>query len=105
MAARVRAVSNETDIEFHPVYRTLHRTLTLCGVDRRLFFLALLAGAGTFNLFYSLLAGCLVFCVIYGLALWLAAIDAQSLQILLRSASARTRYDSAKPTNNREVTR
>jgi hypothetical protein len=30
--------------------------LTVCGVDRRLFFLALLMGAAAFNLFYSFLA-------------------------------------------------
>jgi hypothetical protein len=41
-----------------PVYKALHRPLTLCGVDRRLFFLALLMGAATFNLFYSFLAAC-----------------------------------------------
>ncbi len=41
-----------------PVHKALHRTLTVCGVDRRLFFLALLMGAATFNLFYSFLAGC-----------------------------------------------
>ena len=44
--------------EYRPVYRSLHRPLTVCGVDRRLFFLALLVGAATFNLFYSFLAGC-----------------------------------------------
>ena len=47
--------------EYRPVYRALHRPLTVCGVDRRLFFLALLVGAATFNLFYSFLAGCLLF--------------------------------------------
>jgi hypothetical protein len=31
--------------EYRPVYRSLHRPLTVCGVDRRLFFLALLVGA------------------------------------------------------------
>ena len=43
-----------------PVHKALHRPLTVCGVDRRLFFLALLMGAATFNLFYSFLAGLLV---------------------------------------------
>ena len=52
--------------EYRPVYRALHRPLTVCGVDRRLFFLALLVGAATFNLFYSFLAGCLLFGVLYG---------------------------------------
>jgi hypothetical protein len=54
--------------EYRPVYRSLHRPLTVCGVDRRLFFLALLVGAATFNLFYSFLAGCLLFGVIYAFA-------------------------------------
>ena len=45
---------------YRPVYKALHRPLTVCGVDRRLFFLALLMGAATFNLFYSFLAGVLV---------------------------------------------
>ena len=31
-----------------PVYKALHRPLSLCGVDRRLFFLALMLGAATF---------------------------------------------------------
>ena len=44
-----------------PVYKAIHRPLTICGVDRRLLFLALLMGAATFNLFYSFPAGLLVF--------------------------------------------
>ena len=31
---------------YRPVYKALHRPLTVCGVDRRLFFLALLLGRG-----------------------------------------------------------
>ena len=46
---------------FRPVYKALHRPLTIWGVDRRLFFLALLLGAATFNLFYSFLAGLVMF--------------------------------------------
>jgi len=34
----------------HPVYKAMLKPLTLCGVERRLFFLALLLGAATFNL-------------------------------------------------------
>ena len=81
---------------YRPVYKALHRPLTVCGVDRRLFFLALLVGAATFNLFYSLLAGCLVGGVIYSFAWWSTAHDRQMLQILLRSSRAKTRYDAAK---------
>jgi type IV secretory pathway TrbD component len=82
--------------EFRTVYRALHRPLTVCGVDRRLFFLALLVGAATFNLFYSFLAGCLLFGVLYACAFWSTTHDPQMLQILLRSGVSRTRYDAAK---------
>src|SRR5205085_9730318 len=81
---------------YRPVYRSIHRPLTVCGVDRRLFFLALLVGAATFNLFYSFLAGCLLFAVIYGFAWMTATRDPQMLQILLRSGRLRARYDAAK---------
>ena len=79
-----------------PVYKALHRPLTLCGVDRRLFFLALLMGAATFNLFYSFLAGCLLFAAIYAFAWVSTSRDPQMLQILLRSGQGRERYDAAK---------
>jgi type IV secretory pathway VirB3-like protein len=32
---------------YRPVYKALHRPLTIWGVDRRLFFLSLLLGAAT----------------------------------------------------------
>ena len=83
--------------EHRAVFRALHRPLTVCGVDRRLFFLALLVGAATFNLFYSLLAGCLLFGVLYAFALWSTKHDPQMLQILLRTGANRPRYDAAKP--------
>ena len=69
---------------YRPVYKALHRALTIWGVDRRLFFLALLLGAATFNLFYSLLAGLLMFGGLYGFALWASAHDPEMLRILLR---------------------
>ena len=80
--------------EYRLVYRGLHRPLTLCGVDRRLFFLALLVGAAAFNLFYSFLAGCLMFVVLYAFAWWSTTHDPQMLQILLRSGQVRIRYDA-----------
>jgi type IV secretory pathway TrbD component len=82
--------------EPRPVYRALHRPLTVCGVDRRLFFLSLLVGAATFNLFYSFLAGCLLFSVLYGFAAWSTRHDPQMVQILLRSGACRSRYDAAR---------
>ncbi len=81
---------------FRAVHKALHRPLTVCGVDRRLFFLALLMGAATFNLFYSFLAGLLVFGGLYGFARWATARDPQMLQIMLASSSAKRRYDPGK---------
>ena len=79
-----------------PVFKALHRPLTVCGVDRRLFFLALLMGAATFNLFYSFLAGVLTFISLYVFALWTTKNDPQMLRILLSSSRFRARYDALK---------
>ena len=81
---------------YRPVYKALHRPLTVCGVDRRLFFLALLLGAATFNLFYSFLGGLLMFIGLYGFAFWATKYDPQMLRILLASSQARRRYDPGK---------
>jgi type IV secretory pathway TrbD component len=80
------------------VYKALHRPLTVWGVDRRLFFLALLAGVVAFNLFYSLLAGCLLFGALVACARWSTVHDPQFLQVLLRAGQTRSRYDPAKHT-------
>jgi type IV secretory pathway TrbD component len=85
-------------LTYRPVYKALHRPLTVCGVDRRLFFLALLMGAATFNLFYSFFAGLLMFAGLYVCALWTTKHDPQMLRILLSSSRARARYDAAKHT-------
>jgi type IV secretory pathway TrbD component len=79
-----------------PVYKALHRSLTVCGVDRRLFFFALLLGAATFNLFYSFLGGLLIFIGLYGFALWATKHDPEMLCILLASSQTRHRYDPGK---------
>ena len=83
---------------YRAVPRSLHRPLTIGGVDRRLFFLALLIGAAGFNLFYSLLAGCLVGGLLYGAAWSSAQQDPQMLRIVLRSSDGRVRYDAAQYT-------
>lgn len=79
-----------------PVYKALLRPLTICGVDRRLFFLSLLLGAASFNLFYSFLAGLLMFIGLYAFALWATKRDPEMLRILLASSKARRRYDPGK---------
>ena len=81
---------------YRQVYKAIHRPLTVWGVERRLFFLALLLGAATFNLFYSFLAGLLMFGCLYGFAAWATARDPEMLRILLSSSRARRRFDPAK---------
>lgn len=81
---------------YRPVCKALHRPLTVCGIDRRLFFLALLLGAATFNLFYSFLAGLIVFAGLYGFGLWATHRDPEMLRILFASSRARRRYDPGK---------
>ena len=81
---------------YRPVHKALHRSLTVCGVDRRLFFLALTMGAATFNLFYSFAAGLLMFVGLYVFALWATKRDPEMLRILLSSSKFKSRYDAAK---------
>ena len=81
---------------YRPVYKALHRPLTIWGVERRQFFLAMLLGAATFNLFYSFLAGLLMFGGLYGGALCATRRDPELLRILLASSKVRRRYDPAK---------
>lgn len=77
------------------VCKALHKPLTIWGVDRRLFFLALMAGGVTFNLFYSLVAGILMALAVYGFA-FATRRDPQLLTILLKSRRYRVRYDAGK---------
>ena len=81
---------------FHPVYKSLNKPLTIWGAERRLFFLALVMGAATFNFFGSLLGGLLMFAALYGFARWATKTDPQILRILLNSSKARIQYDPAK---------
>ena len=77
-------------------HKALHRTLTIFGIDRRLFFLAMLLGAATFNLFYSFLAGLVMFGAFHGFAWWATQRDPEMLKILLSSSRARRRFDPAR---------
>ena len=88
--------SGPTQPALRVTYKALHRRLTICGVDRRLFFLAMLMGAATFNLFYSFLAGLLMFASLYAFAWWATDRDPDMLRILLSSSQARRRFDSMK---------
>ena len=85
-----------TPPRLQPVYASINRPLTIGGADRRLFFVALVVGGATFTLFGSLLAGLLMFLALYLGARWVTQRDPQLLRIVLRSATARPRYDPGK---------
>lgn len=84
------------DSAIHPVYRVINKPLTIAGADRRLFFLALIIGAGTFTFFNSLLGGIVMSGVLYLLSLWATGRDPQLLQIVLKAAQFKVRYDPGK---------
>ena len=80
----------------HAVYKSINRPLTIWGAERKLFFLAMVMGAATFNFFGSLVSGRVMFAALYGGARWATATDPQILRIALNSAKFKTRYDPAK---------
>lgn len=85
-----------TEITTHSAYRAINKPLTIWGAERRLFFLALVMGAATFNFFGSLLSGVLMFVALYLAARWATKVDPQILRILLNAAKFRTHYDPGK---------
>lgn len=79
-----------------PVYASINRPLTVGGADRRLFFVAIVMGGATFTLFGSLFGGLLMFLALFLGARWVTQRDRQLIRIVLRSATARRRYDPGK---------
>jgi type IV secretory pathway TrbD component len=86
----------ELERRINLVYKALNKPLTILGAERRLFFVALIMGAATFNLFGSLLGGLLIFGSLFLMAQWATRTDPQILRILLNSSKFRREYDPAK---------
>ena len=80
----------------NPVFRSLNRPLTLMGAERKLFFFALMMGAGVFNLLHTFFGGILMFCLLYAFARWATRTDPQMLRFVLNSARLRVQYDPVK---------
>jgi type IV secretory pathway TrbD component len=89
-----QAKTNEPNL--HRVSKSVNQPLTIWGVERRLFFLAVIMGAATFNFFASLVSGLVMFGGLYGFARWATATDPQILRILLNSSKFQARYDPGK---------
>jgi type IV secretory pathway TrbD component len=85
-----------SEIVTHPTYRAINKPLTIWGAERRLFFLALVMGAATFNFFGSLFSGILMFVALYLAARWATKADPQILRILLNATKFRSQYDPGK---------
>lgn len=80
----------------NPVFRSLNRPLTILGVERKLFFFALLMGAGVFNLMKTLLGGILMFLLLYFIGRWATKTDPQIFRFLLNSGKTKAQYDPMK---------
>ena len=78
------------------VYKSLNRPLTILGVERKLFFSALVMGAATFNMMGSFLGGILVFSALFVLAQAATKTDPQILRILLNSSKFKSQYCPVK---------
>jgi type IV secretory pathway TrbD component len=89
-------MAHASEVVRRPVHRSINRPLRVCGVDRRLFFLAIGLGAAVFNLFHTLVGGVLMWGLLYAFGLWATARDPELLRILLGAAHARRRFDPIK---------
>lgn len=85
-----------TQITSNPVYKSINKPLTVWGVERRLFFVAMVMGAATFTCFSSLVGAVLMFGVLYLCARRASKTDQQILRILLNSQKFKPLYDPLK---------
>ena len=80
----------------NPVFQSINKPLTIWGIERRLFFVALVMGGATFTFFGSLLSGVLMFAGLSAFGRWATCTDPQLLRILLNSSRFKPQYDPAK---------
>ena len=89
----------QTERRINPTHKAINKPLTILGAERKLFFVALIMGAATFNLFGSLLGGLLLFGSLFLMAQWATRTDPQILRIVLNSGKFGREYDPAKYNN------
>jgi type IV secretory pathway TrbD component len=78
------------------VFKAMNRPLTVLGAERRLFFVALIAGGSIFSLLHALIGGIGLFIVGVIIARIATKHDVEILRILLNSTKFRKRYDPMK---------
>ena len=84
------------DARRNPVYKVINRQLTICGADRRLFFLAVTMGAVIWNGLETILGAFLVTGVSLLAARYITANDPQLPRILINANRFRGEYDPVK---------
>ena len=77
-------------------YKTMNRSLTVLGAERRLFFVALISGGAVFSLMHTLLGGIVLFIVGVIVARRATKYDVEILRVLMNSTKFRRRYDPMK---------
>lgn len=80
----------------NPVYKSINKPLTVWGVERRLFFLAMVMGSATFTCFSSVVGAVLMFFALYVCARHATKTDPQILRVLMNSSKFRAQYDPLK---------
>jgi type IV secretory pathway TrbD component len=83
-------------IASNPVYRVLSKPLTIWGIERRLFFLAMVMGAATFSYFSSLVGALSMFGSLLYVFRLATRIDHQILKIIMNSSRFQPQYDPLK---------
>jgi type IV secretory pathway TrbD component len=78
------------------VYKSLHRPLTIMGIDRRMFILAGTAGMATMEVAHSILGALMIFAACAAFGYWVTEKDPAFLMILLKADKFKARYDAAK---------
>ena len=78
------------------VYKAMNRPLTVLGAERRLFFVALIAGGSVFSMMHSLVGGIVLFVLGVIIARIATKHDVEILRVLFNSSKFRRRYDPMK---------
>lgn len=89
------APQNNTPV-YRTVYTVMHRPLTLCGIERRQFFICVVIGVTTFNLFATLLGGLAVSGAYWLLIRLTIQRDPLLLRYLITAHTRRRRLDPGK---------
>lgn len=79
-----------------PACGALSRPLTILGVERRLFALAVVTAVSIFNLTKLLLPALTAWIVLFAAGRWLSAADPRALRVLAGARGRARRYDPGK---------